>query len=63
LDDPAWPARFRITLRGRLGDTLLAAFPVLRAEPRGGDTVLVGALPDQAALRLELLELRRLPPT
>jgi len=49
-----------------------SAFPALRAEPRGEDTVLSGTLPDRAALYgvlaeiealgLELLEVRRLPP-
>jgi hypothetical protein len=49
------------------------AFPGLRAQPRGEDTALTGALPDQAALYgvlaeiealgLELLEVRRLPPS
>jgi hypothetical protein len=49
-----------------------SAFPALRAQSRGEDTVLTGALPDQAALNgvlaeiealgLELLEVRRLPP-
>jgi hypothetical protein len=47
-----------------------SAFPGLRAEARGADTVLTGALPDRAALHgvlaeieslgLELLEVRRL---
>ena len=48
-----------------------AAFPALRAEQHGEDTLLVGVLADQAALhgvltqiealRLELVEVRRLP--
>jgi hypothetical protein len=48
------------------------AFPALRVQLRGTDTVLTGAWPDQAALYgvlaeiealgLELLEVRRLPP-
>jgi hypothetical protein len=48
------------------------AFPALQAETSGEDTLLRGALPDQAALHgvlaeiealgLELLEVRRLPP-
>jgi hypothetical protein len=47
------------------------AFPALHAETQDGDTLLHGAIPDQAALHgvlaqvealgLELLELRRLP--
>jgi hypothetical protein len=66
------PPRYEIRVRGRLGETMRAAFPALRAQPRGNDTVLTGALPDQAALfgvlaeiealGLELLELRRVPP-
>jgi hypothetical protein len=49
-----------------------SAFPALRAELRGEDTVLTGVLLDQAALYgvltqieslgLELLEVRRLSP-
>jgi hypothetical protein len=58
---------FRI--RGRLGRSLLGAFPNLHAEVDGSETVLTGPLPDQAAvhgvlaqieaLSLELLEFRR----
>lgn len=54
------------------GHTLLSAFPELRARLRSGVTVLVGELPDQAALHgilsriqalgLELLEVRLLAP-
>ena len=70
-DDPP-PHRYRIRVRGRLGETLRCAFPALRARASGGDTVLTGPLPDRAALYgvlaeiealgLELLEVRRLPP-
>ena len=67
------PARqYEIWVRGHLGETMRSAFPALRAERRGDDTVLAGALQDQAALHgvlaeiealgLELLEVRRLPP-
>ena len=66
------PQQYEIWVRGHLGETILSAFPTLRAQPRGEDTVLTGALPDQAALYgvlaeiealgLELLEVRRLPP-
>ena len=65
------PQQYEIWVRGRLGETLRSAFPALRAQPRGEDTVLTGALPDQAALYgvlaeiealgLELLDVRRLP--
>lgn len=61
--------RYRIRVRGLLGDTLLSAFPELRAEAGAGDTVLVGVLRDQSALYgllaefealgLELLEVRQ----
>jgi hypothetical protein len=64
--------RYRIRIRGRLGETICSAFPVLRARTSGGDTVLIGPLPDRAALHgvlaeiealgLELLEVHRLPP-
>jgi hypothetical protein len=61
---------YQIRVRARLGRTMRAAFPSLHAEPQGEDTLLTGALPDQAALHgvlariealgLELLEVRRL---
>ena len=70
-NDPQ-PHRYRIRVRGRLGQTIRCAFPALRARASGGDTVLTGPLPDRAALHgvlaeiealgLELLEVRRLPP-
>jgi hypothetical protein len=68
----AQPPRYEIRVRGRIGEIVRSAFPDLRAESRGEDTVLTGNLRDQAALYgvlgtvealgLELLELRRLPP-
>lgn len=68
MGQPRW---YEISVRGHLGDTMRSAFPDLRAEPRGADTVLTGVLTDQAALHgvladiealgLELLEVRRLP--
>ena len=69
--DPQLSSRYNFRIRGHLGKTLLGAFPALLAETRGEDTLLWGALPDQAALHgvlaeiealgLELLEVRRLP--
>jgi hypothetical protein len=66
------PHRYRILIRGRLGETIRIAFPALQAEASGGDTVLTGPLADHAALHgvlaeidalgLELLEVCRLPP-
>ena len=64
--------RYRICVRGHLGETIRSAFPALQARASGADTVLTGPLPDPAALHgvlaeiealgLELLEVRRLPP-
>jgi hypothetical protein len=70
--DPQRPAqRYEIRVRGRLGRTLLGAFPALHADTRDDDTLLTGGLADQAALHgvlaqiealgLELLEVRRVP--
>jgi hypothetical protein len=63
---------YEIRIGGLLGETLLAAFPALRAHAQGAVTVLTGPLADQAALHgvlaqiealgLELLEVRRLTP-
>jgi hypothetical protein len=68
---PRAPQRYEIRVRGHLGPTMLRAFPALRGERQGGDTLLRGPLVDQSALHgvlaqiealgLELLELRRLP--
>ena len=69
-DEPTTSVCYEICVRGLLGETLLAAFPGLRARAHGTETVLTGVLPDQAALYgvlgqmealgLELLELRRI---
>ena len=63
------PVRYQIRVRGRLGQTMRRAFPDLHAETHGEDTLLAGALADQAALfgvltriealGLELVEVRR----
>jgi len=63
------PVRYQIRVRGRLGQTMRRAFPALHAETHGEDTLLAGALADQAALfgvltriealGLELVEVRR----
>jgi hypothetical protein len=60
---------YEITVRGRLGAALIDAFDGLTAAPSGADTVIRGAIVDQAALYgvlerveslgLELLEVRR----
>jgi hypothetical protein len=69
MDEPPTSVRYEIRIRGLLGATLLGAFPGLQARAHGTETVLTGALPDQAALYgvlsqiealgLELVELRR----
>jgi hypothetical protein len=67
----AYPSSFccEIRIRGVLSESVLTAFPGLHGEAVGGETVLTGTLPDQAALYgvlaqiealgLELLEFRR----
>jgi hypothetical protein len=65
--------RYRIRVRGHLGQTMRSAFPGLHAQTSGADTALIGPLPDSAALHgvlaeiealgLVLLEVHRLPPT
>jgi hypothetical protein len=60
---------YEIRVRGHLGQVMRTAFPELRVRLDGNDTVLSGAMPDQAAvygvlaavesLGLELIELRR----
>ena len=69
--DPPSPSSYQIRVRGHLGATMLRAFPALHAETEGEDTLLRGAVADQAALYgllaqlealgLDLLEVRRLP--
>ncbi len=44
------PGRCEFRIRGRLGKSLLVAFPYLHGEANGRDTVLTGLLPDEAAL-------------
>ena len=61
--------QYTIRIRGRLGATVLSAFPTMASEVRGGETVLTGLLVDRSAvygvlaqieaLGLDLIELRR----
>jgi hypothetical protein len=63
------PTTYEITVRGRLGDRLLAAFDGVTAVSSAEGTVLRGEIADQAALYgvlerieslgLELLDVRR----
>jgi hypothetical protein len=68
--DPA-PAWYAIQIHGRLGETMLSAFPALVPRPHGADTVLTGLLDRSAlygvlaeveALGLDLVEVRQLGP-
>lgn len=64
---------YEFRVRGHIGQTALRAFPELRAQTNGGDTLLKGVVRDQAGLHgvlaeieslgLELLEVRRVPIT
>jgi hypothetical protein len=61
------PTGYQIRVRGHLGATMLRAFPALHAETPGRDTLLRGAIPDQAALhgvlaQIEALGLERIQP-
>ena len=70
VEGPVRSPVYEIRIRGVIGETSLAAFPGLRARAHQGETVLSGALPDQAALYgvlgqiealgLELIEVRRM---
>jgi hypothetical protein len=72
MDTFTRPAYYEIRIRGLLGETLLAGFPMLVCGEQEGDTVLAGTVPDRAALHgvlnqvealgLELLEVRRWEP-
>jgi hypothetical protein len=63
------PGPYEIRVRGPIGPMILGAFPAFSARQVGGDTLLWGRLPDQAALYgvlhqledlgLELVEVRR----
>jgi hypothetical protein len=70
MDEATRSVCYEIRVRGRLGGTLLGAFPGLQAQAHETQTVLTGPLADQAALYgvlaqsealgLELLGVRRL---
>ena len=61
--------RYEIRVRGRIGPTMMQAFPTLAISRSGQDTLLTGSFPDQSALYgvihqlealgLQLLEIRR----
>ena len=51
---------YEIRVRGVLGGALLGAFPTLSGVSRGGDTILTGEVPDQAALHGVLSQIESL---
>jgi hypothetical protein len=63
------PPSYEIRVAGRLGATILTAFPDLQGEEHGSETVLTGEVRDRAALYgilarldalgLELIEIKR----
>ena len=69
MDEAPGSVWYEIRIRGLLSGMLLDAFPGLRAQTQGTETVLSGPVADQAALYgllaqiealgLELLEVRR----
>jgi hypothetical protein len=66
----ASPCLYAIRIKGRLGPTALSAFPTMRCDTEGGETVLTGPVEDRSALfgvlgqiealGLDLLELRQI---
>ncbi|MEA2618012.1 MAG: hypothetical protein QOE72_3795 [Chloroflexota bacterium] len=69
MNEPEAYEHFEIRVRGLLSERIIGAFPGMRADAEGAETLLVGPLVDQAALNgvlsqiealgLELLEVRR----
>jgi hypothetical protein len=45
-----YPKRYRIVIRGRLGEHLAGAFDGLELESRAGETAMTGTFADQAQL-------------
>jgi hypothetical protein len=44
------PAKYRITVRGRLSERFASAFEGMTMEPKKGETALVGRIADQGQL-------------
>jgi hypothetical protein len=60
MKQPARSVYYEFHISGRLGDTMLGAFPGLHATVEGGRTVLAGPLPDQSALYGVLVQIEQL---
>jgi hypothetical protein len=54
------PSRYRVIVKGRLGEHLASAFDSLEIESRAGESSLTGTFQDQAALHGLLDRLRDL---
>ncbi len=60
MKQPAGSVIYEFRIRGLLGDTMLGAFPGMHATVERGQTVLLGALPDQSALYGVLVQIEQL---
>jgi hypothetical protein len=60
MKQPVGSVYYEFHIRGRLGDTVLGAFPGLHARVEGRQTVLGGALADQSALYGVLVQIEEL---
>ena len=72
MNDVSTSDLYEFHVRGELSDVVLTGFPDLQAASRRGETVLIGPMPDQAALfgvldriqalGIHLIEVRRRQP-
>jgi hypothetical protein len=60
MTDPGPGGRYEIRVKGILDDRWSSWFDGLQVETRGQDTVILGGLPDQAALHGVLTRIRDL---
>jgi hypothetical protein len=60
MNDSTQPSRYRVVVRGRLGEHLASAFDGLELESQAGESSLSGTFADQAQLHGLLDRLRDL---
>jgi hypothetical protein len=60
MNDSTQPSRYRVVVRGRLGEHLASAFDELELESQAGESSLTGTFADQAQLHGLLDRLRDL---